>query len=737
MSLWWSIFLAACTPASRPAPASIWTVTQLRALDPSDTHLPALDLTALYTRHTTHDLEIRLDLLDFQNDGQGDLALALDWLPGGDEISALEGSTRAWDVLITIPTEGMTTVQELNSRLGAGQFPTPRLVRDPQLDTIILQINVQRLPAFNGVFHAVAYSSLAGTQTIIDVIGPVSSETQATGRAPLMLAFWNTMPAHTPAQALRRWDGAHTGPLGQRHGLRYLLNAAERSRIPIFLLDTKTPLSLAALDALGVMSKIKFLQVQGLLSLPETLPESYFGNLPDWAMEYAIQHNREIAANFGLSGSQLQFASYLPENSSARLILMLQPDADTLQTSITRYGDHRVLPIPVTSDAPQQIDANGLNLTMRRMLLAAALAPDTLHPITMLGGDLPHSNWGDARVAGETMQYLAAHPWMQPMRDADILSQPSLNGALSDTIQNSLPLQTLLLEQWRNAPESISKSLAWDELLALLAPADPQHPDLAALRAIYLGDFGNLLAAAAWKRQALPIRSEIEITDCQQDTDFDGHAECLLFSKDYFAIIDPQGARLSLLMARRADGTVSQLVAPSSQFAVGLSDPSGWNLAEGVQADPGVIAGAFAGPWEEYILEIFPKGIRLSAASLSKTFRLTENGLRVEYGSDSPVELRIPLGVAPESRFTPGWAAHYASEDHPLGWAWGVTGGAWGLIQTSGRLTHATFGDDLPALSQPENPNYDYPPGHYFPFPLSVVTVNAQGNFWVQIGVLH
>ena len=47
------------------------------------------------------------------------------------------------------------------------------------------------------------------------------------------MVFWNTLPSATPAQTLRRWDGAHTGPMGGKHGLSVLLQAAASQGVPL------------------------------------------------------------------------------------------------------------------------------------------------------------------------------------------------------------------------------------------------------------------------------------------------------------------------------------------------------------------------------------------------------------------------------------------------------------------------------------------------------------------------
>ncbi len=93
---------------------------------------------------------------------------------------------------------------------------------------------------------------------LADVVHDVRSDAQPpVNRAPVLVAFWDAFPVTTPAQALRRWDGAHTGPLGERHGLLHILDAAGQYSVPVALLDIKNPASLAALDFMGNIPGIK------------------------------------------------------------------------------------------------------------------------------------------------------------------------------------------------------------------------------------------------------------------------------------------------------------------------------------------------------------------------------------------------------------------------------------------------------------------------------------------------
>ncbi len=281
-----SVFLlsvVSCVPESNNQE---WTYADLRLLDPMDiTPTPSSDILAVYTRNIGSDLEIRVDLLDLLLTPDYRLCIYLDTQPGGDP----------WDLMIDIPTDNRPQVTPSRLHL------IPRLVRNPWLDTVTVRFNSLNIPQPFSL-KVVAFAS--GDSNPVDETPAVRSDASPPEkRASLTLAFWDSFPETTPAQALRRWDGAHTGPRGERHGLKHIVDNAGKYDIPVALLDIKTPDSLAALNYMGIIPQIQDLARRGLLILPDVA----YGE----PAEKSILFSRRAAAGFGLPTSQF---AYNPSN---------------------------------------------------------------------------------------------------------------------------------------------------------------------------------------------------------------------------------------------------------------------------------------------------------------------------------------------------------------------------------------------------------------------------------------
>ena len=205
---------------------------------------------------------------------------------------------------------------------------------------------------------------------------------------------------------------------------------------------------------------------------------------------------------------------------------------------------------------------------------------------------------------------------------------------------------------------------------------------------------------------------------------------------EIFAILEPAGARLTEFFNFDASSGPHQLVGSSSQFAVGLSDPSEWHPERGEAADPSVIPGAFTDDtetWATYTPTVIADGITFTNrdGSRVKTYRLTENGIQVLYQSHDPVSTRIPLAVDPQAFYS--GPTNYLAALAPHSWTWSLSGGSSVEVDTDAALSAEGFTSAIPFLSLPEDPNLDYPQGNYLPFPLSVVTIQSNGAFSAEI----
>jgi hypothetical protein len=116
-----------------------------------------------------------------------------------------------------------------------------------------------------------------------------------------------------------------------------------------------------------------------------------------------------------------------------------------------------------------------------------------------------------------------------------------------------------------------------------------------------------------------------------------------------------------------------------------------------------------------------------------KTFRLTADGLEVAYQADGPVSTRVPLAVDPQLFFA--GPVEYLAAISPDSWDWGPGNGTRVRVRTDAALSADGFTVSIPFLGLPENPDLDYPAGHYYPFPFSVAVIRSGGSFRVQIGI--
>ncbi|MFM8321434.1 MAG: hypothetical protein ACKOC5_11010, partial [Chloroflexota bacterium] len=471
---------AAPVEPARPAALPAWTAQNLLGVEPPQAAVePALDLLAVYSRRAGRQLDLRVDLLDLTTAPELDLWIALDTLPGGAPAPAapVDASSPplelhaapldafaglAWDALLYIPAAG-----ELQALDPAGRrIPNAalRVLRDAAQDSIELRAALPGLP-LTGDYRLQALTTRPGQRQVQDRSQVYRLGGSPPARARAALVFWNVYPAYTPAAALRRWSGAHTGPQGGSHGLAHLLRAARQAHAPLVLLDLARPETLSALDYAGQLDLLGALADEGLY-VPDSPPPAPGG--PSSSDPLRLQA-ADIAAAFGLR----------------RL-----PGAWTAQ-----------LPAFPT----QQVSTAGLELDERRRLAAAAALsqglPAARAPVTLLGGSLPNSSWGIPGPAQAAFDYINNHPWIELLDPAGLarldettVFSPNAPGGPSLAVQPAFSPadQQALQPALQQAPPNELRQAAWQAYRGLSNPISQPAEALPALRAVYAGQVWSL-----------------------------------------------------------------------------------------------------------------------------------------------------------------------------------------------------------------------------------------------------
>ena len=583
-----------------------------------------------------------------------------------------------------------------------------------------------------------------GSSIIEDSIGPFRSDALPPAQAPLVLAFWNTYPAYTPAQSLRRWDGAHTGPYGERHGLSILLNNVRKSSVPIVLLDLRSPVALSALDYIGAVPQIKQLVEQNLLVLPDSIPGSpsypvFPAGLPDWASLRYFEDLRKVSSNFGLKSSNILYSPLLVDefNENYRLIFTTYEERDS-----ELYSGTEILPLPPEKPLEQQATPDGLAIPLRKLLLnnARILNNESREvPLLILGGSLLDSAFGDPQSAAATLGYIANHPWVKTLKSDDLISLPSNTSpqimpgtTATATIDPFIPSAILLnlpdADQYSHNPLHQS---AWDSAISLYAPLPPEPASLPVLRSNYSGQPGIALEAARWADNPQPRQ------DCISDPDLDRISECILATDRYFTILDPVGARLLAFYFISNNG-IHQITGSTSQFIVGLADPSSWQIEAGEGADPAGIHGASTdqpAPWSLYTVSSSGDYFEFTSPDqlITKRFSLSPSGLRIDYQNPGPLSVQIPVVTDPWTRFSPGWSSLYRGQSITNGYFVQFDDQIEVEILSDAPATAHSYSDSESKITVPEDPNYDYPQGHYVPFPMTIIDINSSQDFYIEI----
>jgi hypothetical protein len=749
-----------------------WTAADLRAILADNPQKPTSDLIAFYQRQMNDLLQVRFDFLDTPTSPEADIYLSLDLVAGGASRWPFQAEdNKGWDTFIKFPAGGGYQSYDLTCP-DTVKINAVSISLDPLQDSLVISIKIDEQWFEDSYpWRTQAFLTAGGTQTILDQTEPVSINerlSRSHGAANLLLAFWNTLPAQSPVQAVRRWSGAHSGPYGERFGLKHLLDASLENKAPITLLDLKHPTTLTALTYLGVIDDIQQIEKEGLLILPDVA----YG---DPSITKSIEFSRLSGKALGFASSPFLFGDV--DNWSSNYKVIFSPSCNTSQQS--NHKGQVVIPLPTNGQcepASAEIDSpatrEGLSITARRALLEAARSKDPSQ-LVILGGDLTQTTWGDINSAAATLNYIANHPWIKTMQASDLLamseitvishlqtdnhcnarhcqSNPEANSMTSPAVTlyttsgkpipshiNSSEMQNNLREKLLEMPHNPLSDITWQAYLALTGSCIGQPacatPGYASLRAQYLGQVGILAAAAYWAANPSPQSS------CDSDPDLDGIPECILSSTTTFSVYESDGARLTHVFIITPNKT-TQIIAPASQLAIGRSDPSEWQPEYGPAGDPADIPGAFSetiNTYRPYSVRNLPDHLIFTSVdgAIEKIFSLTATGLLIEYHSNTPLTTRIPFALDLGSLTAPNWRQSYQFNKLSDGWEWKQESSPVIRIQIDGNIAAQNFYTSAPSPTLSEDPNREIPPGDFLPFALAVLEVNSADSFSVKVAV--
>jgi hypothetical protein len=281
-----------------------------------------------------------------------------------------------------------------------------------------------------------------------------------------------------------------------------------------------------------------------------------------------------------------------------------------------------------------------------------------------------------------------------------------------------------------NAPKNQISALALQVYESL---SQPETSELIPLGDSYVGQIGHILAAARWFEQPEPIST------CTIDLDYDGEFECVLANNNIFLTLEPKGAYIPFVFSKDENGA-HQIIGPTWQFMLGVSDPSEWDFSLGVRSDPGQILGAFVDEISKSDnFEVKLSNNKISFInddhSLYRSFMIGNNVINVEF-NDARLQnnvAQIPLVLDPWTRYTKDWGDKYSYRLSAQGVEWEIISVIAVTIHSNQQIKLYTFNATHDALINPEDPNLDYGRGHFLPFPMALAEIQSSQKFTVNI----
>ena len=716
-----AIPLVGCQPVqntSSTEPFGIWKYSDVRLLDPIDAPNPEQDLIALYTRINNQFFQIRIDFLNFDSPSARDIYVPIDTNPGGvDQIKTKNnGKINVdinWDYLIIIPASGK--IEIVNNVYSIVQGLELFLLREPIKDNMVLSVNQNKLRKISSRTKLQVVITQPDQVTVIDQTEPISIDAASPSKATIIFSFWNTFNSSTPAETLRSWAGAHSGPMSSRHGIKYLLEAAANNKYPIFLADLNNPETMSALDYLGAIPWIKNLEKQNILYLSDK------------------EINNNILDLYSVDDFMINNNSYMYRGS----------DNDYANNNIVNDGC-------MFSPAPWlvNISISELFFKCRTLLVSQGLSPSN-YPI-IIGGDFQASLLGDPSLINDFFSYIHDHPWIQVLSIYDL--QPYIRNLASlqihqtndymdiDNIypqkfinENSskpIPTKHNIYSDLMDSPKNQISALAFQVYKYL---SNPGSPELIPLGANYMGQVGHIIEAAKW------VANPISVTTCGIDLDYDGENECILSNNNIFLTIEPKGGYIPFIFTLDKNGA-HQIVGPTWEFILGLSDSSTWDLSLGVMSDPGQIIGAFVDSGiinEDYYITLKDNNVIIEndIMTMRKSYSIGDNSIlvRAQLSGSSISTPQIPLVLDPWTMNISGWGDKYLNTFTSEGIQWEIKSDITVQLRSMNQMYIYPFNSAKSEMAFPEDPNFDYGRGHYLPYPMALVELQPNEDYSIDI----
>ena len=727
MKKWLAIILllvesiSGCSPLQSITPQNSegrqWRSSQVRSLDfPEDANSPDMDMIAIYDRLTSGGFEIRIDLLE----GSGvnsQITLLLDQVPGQllPDQTGIESTNwdKAYKIHLSDGVNGSENIDGCNIEWNTNQA----------FEMVTLRYAcIQELPRR----YQVVISN-SDNNTPVDMSPEISTASSPAPQSRLAMVFWDTLPAATPAQNLRRWDGAHTGPFGQRHGLKHLLEAVSQSEVHIFLLDFLNPESIHGAQQVAGLDLITQLARTGKITLAAG-DES-----PTVASNMIINRSIEIAKEQDLPNPAVLFASISYDQlrksrNHNSLVFAELPD----RTHLFHYQDTTLIPLPAPLherfDQTTILNRNGLTREAKISLIQAAISGEKTNVI-LWGGNLAESPWADNSIALAAFSWISAHPWIQVLDPQalqnqkaitipsnqifpchDVLCTPVSALTLYREQLNSAyyPTDQQLIDQINNLTDPGIRKLARDATLKIMQPT--KDSDSLMRQAQAFGKLGFLIAAAGWQKNPETI------ANCDQDINWDNKKECILADTTWFTIIEPESGQLVFALFNSDPDLL--LISPVeyqtgwTQTNLPNSNISGLGVDEFFQT--------------RFTPMISNNAITLTASNQHIRFQLLQDRIQISASGSMSGIMVVPLSLRNID------ASNSICTRNSSGWQCDNKQ----VVLDSGKSDAVQFFsayDSESLMKAPEDPDLAYPSGHFLPYPIHRANLSFTDKITLQM----